>query len=125
MEDRTKEQDLRIVNQRRSADLSFQVVIDRLTNLHDDVNDLKESTRDSMKEIASAITKLVLLEERQSNTNDNFTRVVMQLDNIQKRVEELEKQEPLQKLTSKYVMSAVWAAATGAVYLLAKFLGLI
>lgn len=125
MEDRTKEQDLRTVNQRRSTDLSFQVVIDRLTNLHDDVNDLKESTRDSMKEIASAITKLVLLEERQSNTNDNFTRVVMQLDNIQKRVEELEKQEPLQKLTSKYVMSAVWAAATGAVYLLAKFLGLI
>lgn len=125
MEDQTKEQDLRTVNQRRSTDLSFQVVIDRLTNLHDDVNDLKESTRDSMKEIASAITKLVLLEERQSNTNDNFTRVVMQLDNIQKRVEELEKQEPLQKLTSKYVMSAVWAAATGAVYLLAKFLGLI
>lgn len=125
MEDQTKEQDLRTVNQRRSTDLSFQVVIDRLTNLHDDVNDLKESTRDSMKEIASAITKLVLLEERQSNTNDNFTRVVIQLDNIQKRVEELEKQEPLQKLTSKYVMSAVWAAATGAVYLLAKFLGLI
>ena len=125
MEDYPKEHDLRTINQRRSTDLSFQVVIDRLTNLHDDVNDLKESTRDSMKEIASAITKLVLLEERQSNTNDNFSRVVLQLDGIQKRVEELEKQEPLQKLTSKYVMSAVWAAATAAVYLLAKFLGLI
>lgn len=110
---------------RRSSDLSFQVVIDRLTNLHDDVNDLKESTRDSMKEIASAITKLVLLEERQSNTNDNFSRVVQQLDGIQKRVEELEKQEPLQKLTSKWFMSVVWTAATAAVYFVAKFTGLV
>lgn len=110
---------------RRHSDVSFQVVIDRLTNLHDDVNDLKESTRDSMKEIANAITKLVLLEERQSHANDNFSRVVNQLDNIQRRVEELEKQEPLQKLTSKWMLSVVWTAATGAAYLAAKFLGLV
>jgi len=94
-------------NKRRSSDVNIQVVIDRLTNLHDDVNDLKESTRDSMKEIANAITKLVLLEERQSHTNDNFSRVVNQLDNIQRRVEELEKQEPIQRLTSKWMMTAI------------------
>lgn len=109
---------------RNSSDLSFQVVIDRLSNLHDDVNDLKESTRDSMKEIASAINKLVQLEERQSHASDNFARVTTQLDNIQKRVEELEKQEPLQRLTSKWMMSVVWTAAGAAVYLAAKFLGL-
>jgi len=112
-------------NKRRNNDVNIQVVIDRLTNLHEDVNDLKESTRDSMKEIANAITKLVLLEERQSHTNDNFSRVVNQLDNIQKRVEELEKQEPMQKLTSKWMLSVVWTAATGAAYLAAKFLGLV
>lgn len=110
---------------RRSSDLSFQVVIDRLTNLHDDVNDLKESTRDSMKEIASAITKLVLLEERQSNTNDNFSRVVQQLDGIQKRVEELEKQEPIQRLTSKWVMTAIYGVATAAAIFVGKFTGLL
>jgi uncharacterized coiled-coil DUF342 family protein len=112
-------------NKRRNTDVNIQVVIDRLTNLHEDVNDLRESTRDSMKEIANAITKLVLLEERQSNTNDNFSRVVNQLDNIQRRVEELEKQEPLQKLTSKWVMTIVWSAATAAVYFIAKFTGLV
>ena len=110
---------------RRHADVSFQVVIDRLTNLHEDVNDLRESTRDSMKEIANAITKLVLLEERQSHANDNFSRVVNQLDSIQRRVEELEKQEPLQKLTSKWLISAVYGLATGAIYLAAKFVGII
>jgi thiamine kinase-like enzyme len=112
------------LNKRRNTDVNIQVVIDRLTNLHDDVNDLKESTRDSMKEIANAITKLVLLEERQSHTNDNFSRVVNQLDNIQRRVEELEKQEPLQKLTSKWILTAVWSAAAAAVYFVAKFTGL-
>ena len=112
-------------NTRRNNDVNIQVVIDRLTNLHEDVNDLKESTRDSMKEIASAITKLVLLEERQSHANDNFSRVVNQLDNIQRRVEELEKQEPIQKLTSKWMLTAVWGAATGAVYLAAKFMGIL
>ena len=110
---------------RKETDLSFQVVLDRLTNLHEDVNDLRESTRDSMKEIANAITKLVLLEERQSHANDNFSRVVNQLDSIQRRVEELEKQEPLQKLTSKWFMSVVWTAATAAVYFIAKFAGLV
>ena len=110
---------------RRHTDVSFQVVIDRLTNLHEDVNDLRESTRDSMKEIANAITKLVLLEERQSHANDNFSRVVNQLDSIQRRVEELEKQEPLQKLTSKWVMTAIYGATTAAVYFVAKFAGLI
>jgi len=112
-------------NKRRSSDVNIQVVIDRLTNLHDDVNDLKESTRDSMKEIANAITKLVLLEERQSHTNDNFSRVVNQLDNIQRRVEELEKQEPIQRLTSKWMMTAIYGAATAAVYFVAKFAGLV
>lgn len=110
---------------RKETDLSFQVVLDRLTNLHDDVSDLKESTKDSMKEIASAITKLVLLEERQAHANTNFSRVVTQLDGIQKRVEELEKQEPLQRLTSKWFMSVVWTAATAAVYFIAKFAGLV
>ncbi len=117
-----KEQDF--TQHRRHSDVSFQVVIDRLTNLHEDVNDLKESTRDSMKEIANAITKLVLLEERQSHTNDNFSRVANQVDSIQKRLEALEKEEPLQKLTSKWVISATWAAATAAAYFLAKFAGL-
>lgn len=111
-------------NQRRSSDVNIQVVIDRLTNLHEDVNDLKESTRDSMKEIANAITKLVLLEERQSHANDNFSRVVNQLDSIQRRVEELEKHEPVQRLTSKWMLTAVWGAATAAVYFIAKFAGL-
>lgn len=112
-------------NKRRNTDVNIQVVIDRLTNLHEDVNDLKESTKDSMKEIANAITKLVLLEERQSHTNDNFSRVVNQLDNIQRRVEELEKQEPLQKLTSKWMVSIIWAAAGAAVWLAAKFVGIL
>lgn len=112
-------------NKRRNSDVSIQVVIDRLANLHEDVNDLRESTRDSMKEIASAITKLVLLEERQSHANDNFSRVVNQLDNIQKRVEELEKHEPLQKLTSKWMLTAVYGAATASVYFIAKIAGLL
>lgn len=119
----SNQQDNDFSNKRRNNDVNIQVVIDRLTNLHEDVNDLRESTRDSMKEIANAITKLVLLEERQSHANDNFSRVVNQLDNIQRRVEELEKHEPLQKLTSKWTMSMVWTAAGAAVYFIAKFAG--
>lgn len=121
----SNQQDNDFSNKRRNNDVNIQVVIDRLTNLHEDVNDLRESTRDSMKEIANAITKLVLLEERQSHANDNFSRVVNQLDSIQRRVEELEKQEPIQRLTSKWMMTAIYGAATAAVYFVAKFAGLV
>lgn len=110
---------------RRNDDVSIQVVIERISGLHDDVNDLKETTRDSMKEIASAISKLVLIDERQSQSTEAFDRVLLQLDKMDERIQALEKDEAIKKLVSKWVLAGVWTAALSAVGFVAKFAGLI
>jgi len=43
---------------------------------------------------------------------------------IDTRLELIEKQEPMQTLASKWIISAVWTVAGLAAYMAAKFLGL-
>lgn len=109
---------------RRQDDTKLEVVLERLTGLHADVNELKESTRDSMKDIANAVNKLVMIEERQSNTNEAFNRLLNQLDAMETRLKDLEEDKRINRLVSKWVLAGVWAAAGAAVLLAAKFLGL-
>jgi predicted transcriptional regulator len=105
--------------------VNSQVVLDRLSRLHEDVSDLRESTKDSMKEIANAISKLVVIDERQSQTTEAFNRVLGQLDRIDARVQALEKDEAIKKLVSKWVLAGVWTAAGTSVLFAAKYVGLI
>lgn len=113
---------------RRQSDALIEVVATRLDALHGDMQDLKSSHRD----MTAAFQKLLVIEERQSNASAAQERaftalaiVEKNLGDVEKRVDVLERDAPMQKQTSAWVVSAVWGAAGLVVMFIAKKLGLI
>lgn len=105
-------------------EIHLQIVAQRITSLHEDVNDMKESMRESMKDVSLALTKLVKLEERSAMRDDLIDRAFKANEKTQKDVEslkdrvvELEKQNVTNKQTSTWVQSAV----TGIIVLVMTF----
>ena len=106
----------------------INVVITRLGILSDDVGDLKETLR----QIATALTRLALVEERQSQTNEALSRAFKQIDKvdlkltgIEQRLGSLERLQPQQQQTSAWVTTMLWATAGAAVMFVAKKVGIL
>jgi dynactin complex subunit len=89
--------------------------------LHGDVTDMKKA----MKEVASALTKLTLVEERQANSNNAQKRFAEKLDALEARIDTLEKADVSHDQAAKWVMHAVWGAAGLAAMYVAKTVGLL
>lgn len=113
---------------RRHSDSLIEVVATRLDALHGDMQDLKTSQR----EMTSAFQKLLVIEERQTAASASLERAFVALDKIsndvdavEKRVDSIERDAPMQKQTSNWVVSAVWGAAILAVTIIAKKIGII
>lgn len=109
-------------------DQDINVVITRLGLLSADVGELKETLR----EIASAVTRIALVEERQMQTNEALSRAFKQIDKLdlklaglEHRLIALERMQPIQQQTSGWVMTAVWIAAGAAVMFVAKKTGVL
>ena len=109
-------------------DSDINVVITRLGLLSDDVGELKETLR----QIASAVTRLALVEERQMQTNEALSRAFKQIDKLdlklvgfEQRLGALERLQPQQQQTTTWVVSAVWAAAGAAFFFIAKKAGIL
>lgn len=107
-------------------DPDINVVITRLGILSDDVGELKETLR----QIATAVTRLALVEERQSQTNEALSRAFKQIDKvelkltgIEQRLGSLERLQPQQQQTSAWVTTMLWATAGAAVMFVAKKVG--
>ena len=107
-------------------DSDINVVITRLGLLSEDVGELKETLR----QIASAVTRLALVEERQMQTNEALSRAFKQIDkldlklvSIEQRIGSLERMQPQQQQTSAWVTTMLWAAAGAAVMFVAKKVG--
>lgn len=107
-------------------DSDINVVITRLGLLSDDVGELKETLR----QIATAVTRLALVEERQSQTNEALSRAFKQIDKvelkltgIEQRLVSLERVQPQQQQTSAWVTTMLWATAGAAVMFVAKKVG--
>lgn len=75
----------------------------------------------NLNEIA---VRLSVIEERINNSTESLNRLQHQMQSLDARLELIEKQEPMQTLASKWVISAVWTIAGLAAYMAAKFLGL-
>lgn len=113
---------------RRHSDSLIEFVATRLDALHGDMQDLKTSQR----EMTSAFQKLLVIEERQTEASASLERAFVALDKtsndvyaVEKRVDSLERDAPMQKQTSNWVVSAVWGAAILAVTIIAKKIGII
>ena len=77
-----------------------------------------------MKQLADALTRLTLVEERQSSTSSAIERLAGSIEKLDERLRKLEVAEPIQTKSSEWVMNAIWAAATAAVMFVATKAGL-
>ena len=128
---------------RRAEDKNMQVIATKIEGLAQDMNEMKHG----IAKMADALTKLAIVEERQTQTILAQERAFKALERIEERqrlyelqcrdqekglrqliadsnerlstrVAELEKAEPMQAQTSKWVTAGVW----GALALLASFI---
>jgi DNA repair ATPase RecN len=116
----------------RNDDATIQVIAERINSMQNDVSDLRDTMRDSMKEMSAAVTKLVQMEERQIYMNQSYERLANTLDKMQagtdvleKRIDNLEKELPLMKQATKWVYAAVWAVVAAAATFVAKTIGIL
>lgn len=77
----------------------------RLGDLHSDVSEMKAA----MKDLATAITKLALIEERQANAAAAQERAFAVLAKLEERVTHLETYVPANKRVSVWLDRATWA----------------
>ena len=121
------------------VDPVVQFIAARLDAFNSDIQEIKGV----QKEMAASFTKLIVIEERQTATMAGLERAFKGLEKVEtkleantaanretsqalekenadlaKRVVELEKSEPMQAQTSKWVLAAVW----GSLALLAGFI---
>lgn len=135
---------------RRAGDGAVNVLAERIDGLCVDMNEMKHG----IVKMADALTKLAIVEERQTQTILAQERAFKALERVEERqrtyelvckdqdkevrqliadsnerlaarVGELEKAEPMQEQTGKWVMAAVWGAAGLLVMFVAKQLGLV
>jgi len=120
---------------RRQNDQAWVALATQLADLHSDVGEIKTGMsdfRDGMRELAQAITKLALVEERQSQASLAIERCFKaaerlegKIESVSLRVTELEKAEPQQARTSEWVDRAVWAIVAATVAATASKLGVL
>lgn len=84
----------------------LSVIAERIEYLHSDVGDMKIA----MKDLASAIVKLALVEERQGQATIQQERLVRSIDKLEVRIVALELLSPTTKQTNSWVFGAVWSA---------------
>lgn len=135
---------------RRAGDGAVNVLAERIDGLCVDMNEMKHG----IAKMADALTKLAIVEERQTQTILAQERAFKALERVEERqrthelvckdqdkevrqliadsnerlstrVAELEKAEPMQEQTGKWVMAAVWGAAGLLAMFVAKQLGLV
>ena len=131
------------ITNRRAEDKNVQVLSTKIEGLAQDMNEMKHG----ITKMADALTKLAIVEERQTQTILAQERAFKALERVEERqrthellcrdqdkevrqliadsnerlsarVGELEKAEPMQAQTSKWVTAGVW----GALALLASFI---
>lgn len=99
--------------------------IERIRDGLDEVRRGQDDLRASMKQMADALTRLTLVEERQMAASTAIERMSAVIQKIDERVRKIEVMEPLQTRSSEWIMSAVWAAAAVAVMFVAAKAGLL
>lgn len=100
----------------------------RLDSLHQDMGDVKAT----MRQLTEMISKLALIEERQTQATQSIDRVSRHVEKVEAkteavegRVDALERDQPMQRQTSQWVIAAVYGAAGLAVMFVAKSAGLL
>ena len=115
---------------RRKDETGMQMVAERIGLLHDDISELKDSMKESMREMAIAVNKLVQVETRQEAINQAYMQVRTQLEketekreHLESRVDSIEREQPLTKQVVRWVLYAMGAIVVAAATFVAKAVG--
>ena len=103
------------------TDATVSLLSSRIEALHQDVGEIKQA----MNTLSTAITKLALVEERQTVASQALERAFDAIERIQDRLTLLARADAHNKRTNKYVDSMIWAAAAAAVMFAAAKVGLV
>lgn len=87
---------------------NIKVIAARIELLHDDFNEMKGA----LKEMANAISKIALVEERQQQAALAQERTFKGLEKLEVRLEKLEAQAPVNLQNNKRIERLVIAAFT-------------
>lgn len=82
----------------------------KLFSLHEDVSEIKGALRD----LTSAITKLALIEERQTVTNAALERAFVAISRVEDRLAELERMTPINNQSRLWIERFILALAGAA-----------
>lgn len=120
------------VMRRRGTDPMIEVLVHKVTKMEA-----------SMDKLAEAITKLAIIEERQSadraalerafvaiqksdeRCSEAFEKTVQKLEKIEMRVDTLEQAAPMTAQTTQWVNQAMWAAAAVAATVVMSKIGIL
>ncbi len=96
------------------------VLTEQVRSMRDDIGEIKGA----MAKVAEALERLARLEERHANTAVALERAFKFLSDISKRVTTLEQAQPVQTLTSGWIIHLVSAGGGAiAMYIFNKALG--
>lgn len=115
---------------RRKDETGMQMVAERIGLLHEDISELKDSMKESMREMAVAVNKLVQVETRQEAINQSYMQVRTQLEKetekreqLESRVDSIEREQPMTKQVVRWVLYAMGAIVVAAATFVAKAVG--
>jgi hypothetical protein len=103
-----------------SQETEIALLTNKVQSLHEDMSEMKVVMRD----IATALTRLAIIDERQEKMSETQGRIFKLLDNHGERINELEKDDRRQSLAVNWVFGATWAAAGAFGMIVLKVLGL-
>lgn len=93
---------------------ALAVALERLKTLSSDVSEMKSS----MVQMAGAVTRLAVMEERLGSSRDALERAFREINDLQTRLKSVENSQPVQAQTTRWVNQVIGlliAAAIGAV----------
>lgn len=93
----------------------------KLGALHDDVSEMKAALRD----LAGAITKLALVEERQLQTSSALERAFVAIEKMEARLGVIERAAVGSRRTAHWLDRALWAAAAAVAIFVGRKVGMI
>ena len=105
-------------------DATIQVVAERINSLHEDVTELRDTMKESVREMSQAIQTLVRLEEKQLTLNQTAEETKKNFKELEARVDALEKEQPETKRIVSWGYRAVWTAVVAVAVFAAKAVGL-
>lgn len=97
------------------------ILTTKLGVLHDDVNEIKAA----LSKLSDAITKLALVEERQSQTTQALERAFVAIERVETRLASIERAQPEARRMAHWLDRALWAAAAAVAVFVARKVGLI